>query len=481
VAEHQEQGPGQITLGDLAVTADLDRFYLLSRSRRAVVEPVLACAPAWHAVPPMARLLFELPRAGCAAVGLFDWGGAACLPFLPRLRVGRTVLSPAGWRLRAGDLPGPDADWQEWTTAVSGLRQRLRLPDWVSVGSGDRQLRLNLDQAMDLAVLRAHLGSQPESAVITESWAPEDHAWCGGRAHEIVVPLAGTAPSARAPKLLARRGPLQVVGREDGHLPGSGVLSARLYGDPALFDLIVTGHLPDLADGWPELSHWWFLRYRDPRHHLRLRLHVRDYGQAAVRAGRWAAELRRRGLAGDLLLDTYRPETGRFGGGTAMIAAEMLFAADSAAALTQLGSAGAGDGRALTAASLADLAGALLGGRHEGLRWLADHPRPGDGREPLGRAERLLALAMTSAGTEETVPAAVRQAWQARADAAAGYASWLGEHGRDAADVVESLLHLHHNRARGTDPGSEATTYRLARAAALGHASPRPAAAAGPR
>jgi class I lanthipeptide synthase len=482
VAEHHELGPGQVTLGDLAVTADLDRFYLLSLSRRAVVEPVLACGPAWHAVPPMARLLFELPRAGRAGVGLFDWGGAACLPFLPRLRLGRAVLSPARWRLRAGDLPGPDADWREWTAAVWGLRQRLGLPDWVSVGSGDRQLRLDLDQPMDLAVLRAHLNSDSDSAVVTESWAPEDHAWCGGRAHEIVVPLAATTPPAPPPKLLARRGPLLVAGREHGHLPGSGVLSARLYGDPAVFDLIVTGHLPDLVDGWPGLSHWWFLRYRDPRHHLRLRLHVRDYGQAASRAGRWAAALRRQGLAGDLMLDTYRPETGRFGGGTAMSAAEMLFAADSAAAVTQLGCAGAGDGPALTAASLADLAGALLGGRHEGLRWLADHPRPGGGREPLGRTERLAVLAMTSGpGTGETVPAAVRRGWQARADAAAGFASRLGEYGRDVADVVESLLHLHHNRVRGTDPGSEATAYRLARAAALGHTASRRAAAAGPR
>jgi lantibiotic biosynthesis protein len=482
VAEHHEQGPGQITFGDLAVTADLDRFYLLSLSRRAVIEPMLACGPAWHAVPPIARLLFELPRADRAAVGLFNWGGAADLPFLPRLRLGRTVLSPARWRLRAGDLPSPDADWQEWTTAVSGLRLRLGLPDWVSVGSGDRQLRLDLNQAMDLAVLRAHLGSQPDSAVVTESWAPEDHAWCGGRAHEIVVSLAATTPPVPSPKLLARRGPLPVADREHGHLPGSEMLSARLYGDPALFDLIVARHLPDLADGWPELSHWWFLRYRDPRHHLRLRLHVRDYGQAASRTGRWAAALRRQGLAGDLLLDTYRPETGRFGGGTAMSAAEMLFAADSAAAVAQLGCTETGDGQALTAASLADLAGALLGGRHEGLRWLADHPRPGGGKEPPGRAERLLALAMTAGPrTGETVPAAVRRGWQARADAAARYAGRLGEHGRDAADVVESLLHLHHNRARGTDLAGEAAAYRLARAAALGHTAPRRAATAGPR
>jgi lantibiotic biosynthesis protein len=480
VAEHRDQEPGQIRLGDLAVTADLDRFYLLSLSRRAVVEPVLACSPAWHAVPPLARLLFELPRADCATVGLFDWGGAASLPFLPRLRTGRAVLSPARWRVRAGDLPGREAGWSEWTAAISGLRQRLRLPAWVSVGAGDRQLRLNLGQAMDLAVLRAHLGTIAGSAVFTESWAPEDHTWCGGRAHEFVIPLGSNIPPVPAPRMLARRGPLPLVGREHGHLPGSGVLSARLYSDPGLFDTILTRHLPDLVNGWDELSCWWFLRYRDPCHHLRLRLHIRDYGQAAARAGRWAAALRREGLAGDLLLDTYRPEVARFGGGTAMSAAEMLFAADSAAASAQLSSPRIADPHALTAASLADLAGAVLGDRHAGLQWLAGHPHPA-GTGPLDRAARRQALAVTRSGTgsEDTVPAAVRRAWNARADAAAHYASQLSECGREPASVIETLLHLHHNRVHGTDPRTEAATYRLARAAALSHTAPRASLTAG--
>jgi hypothetical protein len=82
------------------------------------------------------------------------------MPFLPRLRLGRAVLAPARWRIPASSLPGPQASHEVWTSALARLRDRLRLPAWVSAGSGDRQLRLSLDQPMDLAVLRAHLDSR---------------------------------------------------------------------------------------------------------------------------------------------------------------------------------------------------------------------------------------------------------------------------------------------------------------------------------
>jgi thiopeptide-type bacteriocin biosynthesis protein len=479
LAEHREAGPGQVRIDDLAVTADLRRFCLLSVSRRRAVEPVLAWSPAWHAVPPVARMLFELPRMDCTAVRLFDWGAAACLPFLPRLRAGRVVLSPARWRIRASDLPGRDAGWDQWTAAVSAIRHRLRLSDWVCAGSGDRQLRLHLDQAMDLAVLRAHLNTALDAVVLTESWAPQDHGWCGGRACELVIPLASTTPPVRPPASISRRGPLPVIRAGHGHPPGSGVLSARLYSHPDLFDLIITSHLPDLVQDWDELSRWWFLRYRDPQHHLRLRLHISDYGQAATRAGRWAAALQRQGLAGELLLDTYRPEIARFGGGTAMSAAEDLFAADSAAASAQLGSARAGDPRALTAASLASLAGAMLGSQHDGLRWLAARPRPA-ATAPLPRDRRLQAAALTWPPAPDAVPAAVRQAWDARAGAAARHAQQLSRQGREPASVIETLLHLHCNRVHGTDPATEDAIWKLARATALSSTARHPAPAGRP-
>ncbi|MGH3697886.1 MAG: lantibiotic dehydratase, partial [Pseudonocardiaceae bacterium] len=114
---------GRIPVQDLAVTADNDRLYVVSLSRRRVVEPVLAHAAARHTMPALARLLCEIPRATSAAVSLMDWGAGACLPFLPRVRYGRSILADARWRVPPVRCPARPrrvaSGWRPWRRCVS--------------------------------------------------------------------------------------------------------------------------------------------------------------------------------------------------------------------------------------------------------------------------------------------------------------------------------------------------------------------------
>ncbi|MFB9443126.1 lantibiotic dehydratase [Dactylosporangium vinaceum] len=477
VGEHRERDT-DIDLRDLAVTGDPDRLCLLSLSRRRVIEPVLANAAARHAMAPLVRLLAELPTAWCTPMSLLDWGAADVLPFRPRLRYGRSILSPARWRISPADLPAATAAEPVWEKALDRLRERLQLPAWVYVGTGDQRLRLHLDEPMDRALLRGHLHRTADQPVLTEAPTPEDHRWFGGRAHEILLPLATTLPPAPPPVVLRGHADLHPFRQVQDILPGDTILSAKLYGPAELAGAILTEHLPRLLAAWSSPPLWWFIRYEDPAPHLRLRLHRVEYGLAAERIGAWAADLRRLGLLADLALVTYRPETGRFGTGEAMAAAEAFFAADSAAAVAELAAGRRLDEsyrQALTAASLVDLAAAVSGGEANGLRWLLDHP---DLAASQGRTDRI-ALAHTITLTDaNTGPAAlaafvggaeVLEMWQARRDAAAAYAAQL-EHPAThvtSASVLTALLHLHHVRVHGITPALEARTHRLARAAAL--------------
>jgi lantibiotic biosynthesis protein len=57
--------------------------------------------------------------------------------------------------------------------------------------------------------------------------------------------------------------------------------------------------------------------------------------------------------------------------------------------------------------------------------------------------------------------------WAIRRAALTDYRQALEAHGADPSTVLPSLLHMHHNRAAGVAPDSEAICRRLARAAAL--------------
>jgi len=474
VAEHHNGEQGRIPVRDLAVTADSVRLYVISLSRRRVVEPLLPHAGARHTMPALARLLFEIPRATGPVVAPFDWGAAACLPFRPRIRYGRSILAPAQWRLRTADLPGPTASQSTWVGGMSAARARLHLPATVSVGTADRQLRLNLDEPMDLALLRAHLNAANGTALVAEASAAADHGWFDGRANEIVIPLAATAPPARAPSVIAGSAPLPIVPRQRGVLPGVGVLFAKLFLRPELVETILIGHLPVLLAAWDEPPPWWFVRYHHPAPHLRLRLHVHDYGQAAARFGTWAADLRQRGLVGELAFDTYQPEIGRYGIGPAMIAAEALFAADSGAVLAQITtSASCPDlhPQALTAVSLVDLACSLMGSRPAGMRWLIDHPDLAGHAPVRDRAVFRQTLQLAETPALHSIPGgpAIAATWQTRTEAATSYTACLQPATTHVtrSTVLASLLHMHYVRAHGIDPGAEAASHRLARAVAL--------------
>ncbi|MEV0446234.1 thiopeptide-type bacteriocin biosynthesis protein [Streptomyces spectabilis] len=284
--------------------------------------------------------------------------------------------------------------------------------------------------------------------------------------------LAPTADADPAPAFLTPSHPLPIA-RPDA---GQGVVFAKLSAPTALHDEILRTHLPELLTRWASPPRWWFIRYRHPIDHLRIRLHDPDDALAAGHLAAWAKRLRRRGLSGEIAFDSYLPETGRFGTGAAMAVAEELFAADSAAALAQLAFLTANPDvhpQALTAVSMAELAGAVTGSRAAGMSWLLDHPEYAAATGAQDRDVRRQTLRLAEDGTLAMQPggAGLTVAWTARAAVASRYASSL--HFTDQrltpGTVLGSLLHLHHNRAVGINSAAESATYKLARSLALSH------------
>ncbi|MEV0611182.1 lantibiotic dehydratase [Polymorphospora rubra] len=484
VAE-QPGGTDAIPLDDLGIAADARRLRLVRLSTGAEVVPrVLHALEAGALTPPLARFLAEVSTARCAVYRGWDWGAAERLPYVPRVRYGRVVLAPARWRLHANDLPGRTATLQEWETSLDNWRHRYRVPAAVVLCESDLRLPLHLDRCLDRSVLRSRL-SRVERVDLREGASDADRGWIG-RAHELLVPLRAASREPAVPTL-HDGGPPAVeqaaavhppVARDVGHLPGrSRWLAARIHGHPGRQSEILTEHLPRLD--FCDSTVWWYRRHRDttrPDTRQYLELFIRlpspeQYGPAAAQVGEWAAELRDAGLVPGVEFVPYQPETGRYGQGEAMTAAEEAFAADSAAAIEQLTFAAAAGMpiEAVAAASMVNLAESYAANPHDGWNWLIGHLPREQGR--VDRDLRATALRLTDSANDRTLRLspggpAVLDTWQRRRTALTAYHRALTRQ-RDPMPALYSLLHLHHIRTVGVDPTTEKRTNRLVRAIAL--------------
>lgn len=478
LGEHRADGRRVVPVDDLAVVADEQRLWLVRISDRCALEPIaLHALDLRSQVPPIARFLLEINRAQQSALRSFDWGAASHLAYLPRVRWQRSILSGARWRIVASALPDRRAGWREWREAVHAWRQRYRVPDRVCVQQVDRRLSLDLTVTAHLALVRARLDRSGE-LVLSEAPGQDALGWLDGRPHELVVPfLANREAPAEQPSWY---GP--VVGRGHGHQPGSRKwLYTKLYAHPDLQDELLARYIPELittASGEvDEPLEWWFVRFGDPRPHIRVRVRLSG---AKVRdafvhhLGEWASAMRRQGSIAEVDVTTYRPEIGRYGAGEAMTLAERVFAADSAAVIAVLRHGSSEWNRlAFTVAGMVDLVCGYTGSVERGMRWLFQHARVAPG-QAVDRETRIQILRLADPSADDYLPfqgsdgSAMRTAWQHRRETLSRYRRHLDRLGWSDPDrVARSFLHMHHNRARGPFREDEQSCLRLARAVAV--------------
>jgi thiopeptide-type bacteriocin biosynthesis protein len=297
------------------------------------------------------------------------------------------------------------------------------------------------------------------------------------------VPLKATRPPAWP--LLPKPTPARALSPQQIQTPGtSSTALVTLYGDRRRQDELLARHIPDLLErlGRPP---WWFIRFRDPEHHLRLRITLPDpaaFAATARTVAAWANELRAARLLADVRFPTSFREMGRWGSGPAWDAAEEVFRADSRAVAAQLSHAQRPHHRVLVAAHAIAITRSFLGSTEAGMRWLIDHI-PATSPTPVTRPQFADVIRLADPSDNwaalRGVPGgqAVVEAWAERDAALAAYRPHLpgpDTNGIRLDDVVSSLLHVHFVRHLAVDFPEEEICLHLTRAAALAWMSRSP-------
>jgi thiopeptide-type bacteriocin biosynthesis protein len=430
------------------------------------------------------RFLADLDRDGMAQLSGFDWGPASGFPFLPRVQMGRAVLSVAQWRLdssartrafgRANTLARFGESLRLW-------RAEWQVPRYVYLCAGDNRLLLDLEKVSQQEHLWNDLKHARESTVLLlqEMYPSFDGMWLRGPdghyAAELVVSAVRrrqTEPSRPAQSAAA---PLTLPASDKRFRPpGSEWLFIKLYGPRSFEDDLITERLMPFATYLTSsglVEDWFYLRYADPEPHLRIRFlgdPSRMKRELISTVCDWAAEAVASGLSERFTLDTYDRELERFGGVAATAVAEQLFGADTrmVAELLHLVRTRAVrlDQTILAVLGIDSLLGGLGLDSTERLRWYRSsvNSRQETGAEYRNRKNFLRTfLALPEAleaqfGGAQLMSILARRA--AALERAADRLAKLAAKGQLAQHrfaLYASYIHLHCNRLAGTDPSLE--------------------------
>ncbi|WP_251982733.1 lantibiotic dehydratase [Streptomyces violaceusniger] len=465
--------PGVTVQGvaDVALAADEQRLYVVDTATGQEIVPQSATVLNFAMAPAAVRLLREIPAMGRPVWSVWSWGALENAPHLPRVRYGRTILAAARWRLSEPALTDSTATDEVWGRALDAWRGRWNVPRQVSVGFSDRRVVLDLSAPLHRALLRRDLArggelvvhETPEACGHGENWLCDDR----GNPHrsELLIPVlpghtAGTT-ARTADEAVPRPGSgttgtvtLRPVGKDDRR--HRSWFYGKLYTATAQQEEVLVDHLPRLLAALPnDGGRWFFIRYADPHPHLRLRFHGDPdlvWSRIAPTVLDWADDLHGQRLAGRMVVDTYEPETVRYGGPEAIDAAERFFHHDSLSVIEQLTRLASGADTTATgvlvAAHYVDLVRQVHG--EDWPDWFLAMPRD-DEHHPFFRKHRSTALGLLVEGALDVSSRAARA--QALRDFPAA--------SRRA--VLASVLHMHHNRLAGVRRDAELRSLAVAR------------------
>lgn len=451
----------RLDLRDLYVGMEGRQFFLYSQSHRrrvCVRETHVLNTPGLSAALP--RFLALLQHRGIRQPRPFSWGDLSDLPALPRLQHKRIVLAPAQWNLPAAIVNGGSEQLCEFIS-------RWNVPRYVYACQADNRLLVDLRSLHAAAVLKAAFKPDASNLRLLEAPVQEESWLAGPRGAHLCEFVASFHLDASVKKAVPakRNAPVHVAAR---HGLNAEWTCFKIYSGSARADILLQSAVPELLSklrAKSALESFFFVRYADPKPHLRLRIRNAPDQKAAVVRQMFAMldTLLANGEVDDVAVSTYAPEVERYGGPEAMPLAETLFHLSSEETLRSMRHFETQTLRAASAVQTClPMVHALLGPDK-----LADWCYQADSKGPLKlESDERAALRnlrefqmgeqfMTLRGRYAQLAGSYRQLEAA------------GNLGRPLFDVIEALVHMHFNRF-GIGPGKPEERARgLLRAACL--------------
>lgn len=310
----------QINLSDLWISVAGDKLILESESLQKIVIPRLSSAYNYNRNQlAVFRLLCDLQYQGLQGNLSFDleryFPG---LDYYPRVAYKKTILCPAKWHLFDKQLKDIFSSAKsEYLGKFKSIRDQLNLPAIIALSRFDQQLVFNIDNEDEVFFLLDCLKGL-EAAVIQEYFLPVQPIVTNHEGMGLVnqfIAFLYQNEMVYHDQQISDAVPIKKIERE--YILGSRWLYLKLYCNPsAANDLLVKKIHPILKYFQKqELISWFYIRYSDSGHHIRLRLKVADsfLDVVLLRLKKSLSGVVHFHIVREYQADTYRREIERYG------------------------------------------------------------------------------------------------------------------------------------------------------------------------
>lgn len=335
----------QISIDDIMVSIRDKKVVLRSKKHNRRVIPRLSTAHNYRGGNLVTyKFLCDIQCQGCNMPVLWDWGSLQKLKFLPRVVFKDLIICKARWNIEAHDIETISALPDEKVNFFRKIRLRYKMPSHVTCGDGDQKLVLDLENERHINYLEKQIWKSgnaiieeflhtPDRCVVTDSSGDP-------YTNELLIPIYREPIAQNTPNVSEDNKVNQhVTSITRDFLPGDAWRYFKVYsGEKEAERLLSECIRPFVNDMISEklIQKFFFIRYRDPKPHLRIRMYSEDIGRGDIIQGKFMEVLRpyvNAGVIANVEIAIYRREIERYGW-ECMVDAESLFYNDSLANLT---------------------------------------------------------------------------------------------------------------------------------------------------
>lgn len=321
----------EITIDDICVKVDGNRIKLISKSLGVEIIPRIDSAyNVNHPLNiPLVKFFGDLQFQDVAHHLVLDFRDFLFLKFIPRIVYENTaILFPATWYLDESDYEDLVANYEYSPDIFAEFSQKWRFPKYLAIVDGDNELVIDTSDGEAIDVLVFELKRRKHIHLV-EFFVNEIAAVRDVKGNPYSNEIIFNCVSCAKPELKESRA--LTVNFEEKYIVGTEWLFFKVYmGKKTAEDFIIQDVPSIISQLFEEklVDSFFFIRYVDPKFHIRLRLHLADtqsLGRVISVINRETQQLIKDNIISNIIIDSYNREIDRYGHDTIDISEQIFF------------------------------------------------------------------------------------------------------------------------------------------------------------